>query len=167
MTMYRKVRMLVALAALSATALVTACSSAPAPPSVPPGRASAPDTNSTGGMAGMAMAPGDGLADTAAGYTLAVHSPPAATNPSAPSFMITHGGVPVTAFLPEQTKLMHFYLIRSDLTGFQHVHPTMDPDGTWTAPTTSITPGAYRIYVQFSHTVVATSPRTHLTTSNN
>jgi hypothetical protein len=39
-------------------------------------------------------------------------------------------GRPVTAFEPEQTKLMHFYLIRSDLTGFQHIHPSMSPGGT-------------------------------------
>jgi hypothetical protein len=99
-----------------------------------------------GGMPGMSMASGNGLADTVNGYTLAVHTPPG-VGPT--TLSITQNGVPVTAFDPEQTKLMHFYLIRSDLTGFQHVHPTMSPDGTWTAPTTPAGAGDYRIYVQF------------------
>lgn len=66
------------------------------------------------------------------------------------SFRVTGpDGRPVTAFDPDQTKLMHFYLIRTDLTGFQHVHPTMAPDGTWTAPLTTAQPGSYRAYASF------------------
>ena len=45
---------------------------------------------------------------------------------------------------------MHFYLIRSDLTGFQHLHPTMSPDGTWSATPATLTAGRYRMYVQFA-----------------
>jgi hypothetical protein len=44
---------------------------------------------------------------------------------------------------------MHFYLIRSDLTRLQHVHPNKSPDGTWTAPTAAVPAGDYRTYVQF------------------
>jgi hypothetical protein len=44
---------------------------------------------------------------------------------------------------------MHFYLIRSDLTGFQHVHPSLSPDGTWTAPLAPAQPGTYRAYISF------------------
>jgi hypothetical protein len=117
-----------------------------------PSTASGPDVGGMSGMGhapgmpGMAMASGNGLADTVNGYTLAVHTPPGA-GPT--TLAIIHNGAPVTAFDPEQTKLMHFYLIRSDLTGFQHVHPVMSPDGTWTAPTTPVPAGDYRIYVQF------------------
>lgn len=35
---------------------------------------------------------------------------------------------------------MRFYLVRSDLTGYQHVHPTMAAGGVWTAP------GSYHVY---------------------
>jgi hypothetical protein len=56
----------------------------------------------------------------------------------------------ITAFAPDQTKLMHFYLIRSDLTGFQHVHPTMAADGTWSADLAALSPGSYRAYVAFN-----------------
>jgi hypothetical protein len=58
-------------------------------------------------------------------------------------------GNPVTSFEPDQTKLMHFYLIRSDLTGFQHIHPEMAADGTWTAPVAPLQPGSYRAYTSF------------------
>lgn len=98
------------------------------------------------GMPGMAAVSGNGLDDTVNGYTLTVHTPPGA---GATAFAITHGGMPVTAFDAEQTKLMHFYLIRSDLTGFQHVHPIMSSDGTWSAPTAPVPSGNYRIYAQF------------------
>jgi len=105
--------------------------------------------NGMSGMGGMPMVSGNGLADTVNGYTLTLRTPPATTIPAAATFTITHDGNTVTQFDPEQTKLMHFYLIRSDLTGFQHVHPSMQPDGTWTAPTSAVPAGDYRVYVQF------------------
>jgi hypothetical protein len=57
---------------------------------------------------------------------------------------------PVTMFEPDQTKLMHFYLIRSDLSGYQHVHPSMAADGTWTATLAALTRGTYRAYASFT-----------------
>jgi len=138
------------LVALSAAALAAGCSTpAPqSPGSSPPAPSPAPN-DGMNGMAGMPMESGNGLADTVNGYTLALRTPPAATPATATTYVITRHGKTVTAFDPEQTKLMHFYLIRSDLSGFQHVHPSMSPDGAWSAPTTAVTPGAYRIYVQF------------------
>ncbi|MFJ9951484.1 hypothetical protein [Kitasatospora sp. NPDC091207] len=58
-------------------------------------------------------------------------------------------GGPVTAFETDQTKRMHFYAIRSDLTGFQHLHPEMAADGTWTAPLAALTAGTWRVYASF------------------
>lgn len=103
------------------------------------------------GMGGSTMATGDGLAATAAGYRFVpggIMQPPG--QPESFQFrLLGPEGLPVTAFDPEQTKLMHFYLIRADLTGFQHVHPTLASDDTWTAPTTPVSAGTYRTYVQF------------------
>jgi hypothetical protein len=151
--MYRNVRVLTTFAALSTAWMLTACSApipSPAhPTSTAPGPASSVTAEPMSGMPGMAMTSGNGLASTVNGYTLTLHTPPGTGPTSFPTFTITHNGAAVTSFDPEQTKLMHFYLIRSDLTGFQHVHPTMAPDGTWTAPTTPATPGSYRVYVQF------------------
>jgi hypothetical protein len=138
------------LGALSAAALVAGCSTAaPQSPGSPPPTPSSAPNDGMNGMGGMPMASGDGLADTVNGYTLTLRTPPATTAPASATFTITHDGNTVTQFDPEQTKLMHFYLIRSDLTGFQHVHPAMSPDGTWTAPTKAVPAGDYRVYVQF------------------
>lgn len=147
---------------LLATAPLTACST-PSTPSTPTAPA-APSTHHMPGMTDMTDMPGmtgQGLDSTSAGYTLTLRTPPSGT-PSPPSFTITRDGAPVTEFQPEQTKLMHFYLVRSDLTGFQHVHPTMAPDGTWSAPTQPVAPGDYRIYVQF---VPRSHPASDLTLS--
>ncbi|MGV9264908.1 hypothetical protein ACWDRR_09625 [Kitasatospora sp. NPDC003701] len=65
-------------------------------------------------------------------------------------------GAPVTDFAVHQTKKLHFYAIRSDLTGFQHLHPAMAADGTWTADLAALTPGDWRLYTSF---VPDTGPR--------
>lgn len=79
---------------------------------------------------------GNGLSDSQAGYRLTARD---ATVPAGSAadhrFAITGpDGRAVTDFAVDQTKQMHFYAIRSDLTGFQHLHPTMAADGTWSAP---------------------------------
>jgi hypothetical protein len=63
--------------------------------------------------------------------------------------ILSTDGKAFKTFHPEQTQLMHLYLIRSDLTGFQHLHPTMATDGTWTASMPALQPGTYRAYVAF------------------
>lgn len=98
------------------------------------------------------MPAGDGLAAESSGFRFV---PSTATLPAGQAtsfaFRITDShGTPVTAFEPDQTKLMHFYLIRSDLTGFQHLHPTMAADGTWTVPVAPVQPGSYRAYASFT-----------------
>src|SRR5262245_27657698 len=77
-------------------------------------------------MPGMSdMASGDGLSAEASGMRFVpTVAQLAANQPGAFRFQIRDAsGMPVTAFQPDQTKLMHFYLIRADLTGFQHIHP--------------------------------------------
>jgi hypothetical protein len=99
-----------------------------------------------------AMSTGDGLASMQDGYTLTPSTTtlPAGT-PAAYRFTITGpDGKPVTAFAVDQTKRLHFYAIRSDLTGFQHLHPTMAPDGTWTANLAALQPGDWRLFAQFT-----------------
>lgn len=56
----------------------------------------------------------------------------------------------VTSYVEKQTKRLHFYLVRADLTGFVHEHPTMAPDGTWSLPLTLTAPGPYRMYADFT-----------------
>ncbi|MBT2402916.1 MULTISPECIES: hypothetical protein [unclassified Streptomyces] len=95
---------------------------------------------------------GDGLVDAEDGYTLtstATELP--AGKDTTYAFRITGpDGKPVTSFAVDQTRRLHFYAIRSDLTGFQHLHPTMAPDGTWTADLAALTPGTWRAYASFT-----------------
>lgn len=101
------------------------------------------------GMGDMPMSSGTGLSAASDGYTLTLKSQLMSGMAMPLTFVIAKEGKPVTDFDREQTKLMHFYLIRSDLTGFQHLHPTMAADGTWSVTPSAPTPGSYRIYTQF------------------
>ena len=42
----------------------------------------------------------------------------------------------VTAYDVEHEKELHLIVVRRDFTGFQHVHPTLGDDGTWTRRST-------------------------------
>ncbi|MCG6494779.1 hypothetical protein [Kitasatospora sp. A2-31] len=115
-----------------------------------PGADSATATTAAPGTADPA-ADAPGLAAERNGYRLtpATDSLPAGA-PTEFRFTVTGpDGKPLTAFEPDQTKRMHFYAIRSDLTGFQHVHPEMAADGTWTAPLAALTAGSWRLYASF------------------
>jgi hypothetical protein len=46
---------------------------------------------------------------------------------------------------------MHVILVRRDLTGFQHLHPTLGADGTWRTTTEIPAAGSYRVFADFSH----------------
>ena len=159
-------RLAAALIVAVAVSTLAACASSSTPSAsssgmsgtAMPASSSPSASESPTAMAGMGMSGSDpmysgtGLSASADGFTLT-----AATTTLSPHaavsfrFKIVNAmGMAVTAFEPDQTKLMHFYLIRSDLTGFQHVHPTMAADGTWSANLTSLTPGSYRAYTAFN-----------------
>jgi len=59
-------------------------------------------------------------------------------------------GATVRDFEIEHTKPMHLIVVRRDLTGFQHLHPRMRPDGTWTTPVTLQEAGSYRVFADFA-----------------
>ncbi|MFG1898946.1 hypothetical protein [Micromonospora carbonacea] len=59
-------------------------------------------------------------------------------------------GRPVTRFAVVHDKPMHMIVVRRDLTGYQHLHPTMAPDGTWSVPLTLPQPGVWRAYADFT-----------------
>jgi hypothetical protein len=119
-----------------------------------PGTSPASTAPAMSGMPGTTepMPSGDGLSASQSGFTLVpATTTVAADTPSTFTFTIMNpDGAPVTHFVPEQARLMHFYLIRADLTGFAHLHPTMAADGTWTARLPAMPPGDGRAYTQFS-----------------
>jgi hypothetical protein len=54
-------------------------------------------------------------------------------------------------------KRMHLILARRDLTGFQHLHPELAADGTWSTDVRLAAAGSYRLFADFSHDA---TPRT-------
>jgi hypothetical protein len=57
----------------------------------------------------------------------------------------------VRDFQVEHTKRMHVIVVRSDLIGFQHLHPTMADDGTWRGSIGLRKGGEYRMFADFKH----------------
>ena len=64
--------------------------------------------------------------------------------------VVDRRGQAVRDFDVEHTKRMHFIVVRRDMTGFQHLHPTENPDGTWSLPVTLPEAGSYRVFADFS-----------------
>jgi hypothetical protein len=58
-------------------------------------------------------------------------------------------GKPLTRFETAHEKKLHLIVVRRDLSGFQHVHPTMAANGEWSVPLTLTEPGAYRVFADF------------------
>jgi Domain of unknown function (DUF4396) len=63
--------------------------------------------------------------------------------------IVGEDGRPVRDFQVQHDKRLHLILVRRDLIGFQHLHPRMAPDGTWTTPVTIDEPGEYRLFADF------------------
>jgi hypothetical protein len=161
---FSPVRRRLSAAVLAAAAVTTAgaglggCSSsstdsnaASAVPSTSPTTA-ATAMDAMGMSASDPMYTGTGLSASDGGFTFVpAQSSLAAGGSAAFHYKVVDAqGATVTSFVPDQTKLMHFYLVRTDLAGFQHVHPTMAADGTWTAGLAALAPGSYRAYVAFN-----------------
>jgi hypothetical protein len=49
----------------------------------------------------------------------------------------------------EAERRLHLIAVRRDLTGYQHLHPTMSADGTWSVLMKGAEPGAYRLFADF------------------
>ncbi|MDO9455884.1 hypothetical protein [Nocardioides sp.] len=94
---------------------------------------------------------GDGTTADAGGYSMAgLTFPTESRVPSDLTFQILDSrGEPVTEYVEEQTKLIHLYVVRDDLTDFRHVHPVLGDDGTWTARVDLTDPGRYRVVAEF------------------
>ena len=64
--------------------------------------------------------------------------------------IVDRRGATVRDFDVEHTKRMHFIVVRRDMTGFQHLHPTENADGTWSLPVALPDAGSYRVFADFS-----------------
>jgi hypothetical protein len=59
-------------------------------------------------------------------------------------------GAPVIRFAVEHDKRLHLVIVRRDTSGYQHVHPEMAADGTWSVPVTLREAGSYRVFADFT-----------------
>ena len=87
-----------------------------------------------------------GLAVSAEGHTLDLADDALPAGAAVPlSFRVLGpDGAPVTAYDTVHEQDLHLVVVRRDLTGYQHVHPTLAPDGTWTT-TVALQPGSWRV----------------------
>jgi hypothetical protein len=105
-----------------------------------------------GAASGAADVPG-GLMVSQGGYSLKLASTSAAAGKAVPvAFTVTGpNGQPVTAYDVEHEKQLHLIAVRRDFTGYQHVHPTLAADGTWSTGL-DLEPGTWRLFADFKAT---------------
>jgi hypothetical protein len=118
-----------------------------------------PPADHQGGHAGgdPAPAPGaaaempGGLQVAQDGYRLAPVTTGLRTGDSMPFEFRVIGpdGAPVTAYTPTHDKDLHLIVVRRDLSGFQHLHPRMAGDGTWSVGLAVPAAGQYRVFADF------------------
>jgi len=87
-------------------------------------------------------------------YDLKLESSPAAPKPNEKvrlRFAIINPktGKQVSQFQIQHDKLFHLFIISQDLTEFQHIHPTLEPDGRFTVETVLPRAGNYKVYSDF------------------
>ncbi|MCT7656897.1 hypothetical protein [Mycobacterium deserti] len=92
-----------------------------------------------------------GLQSTQGGYTLDLTKPVTVAAAKAPlHFRIVDAqGAPVTRYTENHEKLLHLVVVRNDLSRFQHVHPILHTDGTWSVSTDLSRAGDYRVFADF------------------
>lgn len=90
-----------------------------------------------------------GLMVSSGGYTLALRDSVArAGRDQEISFVVEGPDGPVTAYDVEHERRLHLIVVRRDFTGFQHVHPVLAANGTWTTDV-DLTPGQWRVFADF------------------
>jgi hypothetical protein len=114
----------------------------------------AADADREGGHGGDGAAPQAvrGLAVSEGGLTLKLtrNTATAGKRSNVAFRIVDRGGQTVRDFDVEHTKRMHVIVVRRDMAGFQHVHPTQRADGSWSVPVTLRKPGSYRVFADFS-----------------
>lgn len=93
-----------------------------------------------------------GLAVSARGYTLQMLDViPEQGDAVEIGFTVTSpDGGSVLNFDTVHEKEMHLIVVRRDLSGFQHLHPEMDEDGTWRTSVDLGAAGVYRFFADFT-----------------
>lgn len=116
--------------------------------------ASGPDAHAAHGDAQPATSRTDfpgGLMVSQDGYALDLHRDIAQPGRGQlVEFSVTGpNGEPVTTYEVEHEKQLHLIAVRRDFAGFQHVHPDLDAEGTWSVPL-NLQAGQWRIFADFT-----------------
>ncbi len=113
------------------------------------GAHTSPSTGATADSAAAEELPG-GLMISQHGYTLDLDGAGLPAGPATPVAFRILGpdGQALTDYDTSHDEDLHLIAVRRDLTGFQHVHPELGPDGTWRTPL-ELTPGAWRLFADF------------------
>lgn len=106
------------------------------------------DHGDHGGHGAMPGADALGRLATVGDHTLVVQGHDASTL----RFHIERQGAPVARFDEVHEERLHLLVIRDDLSGYQHLHPVMEEDGTWVADVDLARPGRWRIVVDATPT---------------
>jgi len=95
-----------------------------------------------------------GLAVADAGYRFVPEATTLASGPAQPFRFRLEGpdGRSVERYRLLHERELHLIVVRRDLTGFQHVHPVREPDGTWAVPLDLPTGGTWRAFADFAPT---------------
>ncbi|MET0237702.1 MAG: hypothetical protein ABW224_23900 [Kibdelosporangium sp.] len=92
----------------------------------------------------------DGRSDVQDGFRFQPVTVPAERGSGVPlAFrIIGPAGRPETKFPENQTKQLHFFVVRDDMQAYQHVHPELRED-TWHTTVSVPDGGTYRMYAEF------------------
>ena len=109
-----------------------------------------PDTGAPEPAGAAAALPG-GLLVSQDGYTLDLERRELAAASAAPLRFRILGPdqQPVTRYTTAHDKDLHLIAVRRDLTGYQHVHPQLAADGTWSVPLDLSRAGVHRVFADF------------------
>jgi hypothetical protein len=137
----------------SAADPVAAADPAPASGDHADGMGDGMGTESTGHGAGHSETGGQppGLAVSEAGYTLVPKTTFFQPGKQESLQFTIQGpdGKPVTQYTQTHEKDLHLIVVRRDLSGFHHVHPTRTADGSWSIPFTFTAGGTWRMFTDF------------------
>jgi hypothetical protein len=99
-----------------------------------------------------AVGAASGLAASAGGYTLKIAWIPSESNLKGrlDFWILDRNGRAVGDFDEQHERRMHLIVVRHDLSHYQHLHPSMSADGTWSIPLILPEPGIYRVFADFA-----------------
>jgi hypothetical protein len=93
---------------------------------------------------------GDGTVPTAQGVSIQLNSTTYKVGKNTISFVINRVGEPVASYVINHEKPLHFIVVDKKLGTFQHLHPVMGENFTWSLPIEFSNSGEYRVYADFT-----------------